>query len=115
MMTTQDILKHHMESIGTGNVDQILNDYTEESVILTPEEAIKGKEKIRALFENLTTQMLPPGSDFELIQQLIEGEVAYVVWKAESEKFKFHIGTDTLFVKNGKIETQTFAAHVDEK
>jgi hypothetical protein len=114
-MTTQDILQHHMESIGAGNVDQILNDYTEESVILTAEGAIKGREKIRELFENFTTHMLPPGSDFELIQQLVDGDVAYVVWKAESEKFKFHIGTDTLFMKNDKIETQTFTAHVDEK
>jgi ketosteroid isomerase-like protein len=83
-MTTQEILQHHMESIGAGNVDQILNDYTEESVILTAEGAIKGREKIRELFENFTTHMLPPGSDFELIQQLVDGDVAYVVWKAES-------------------------------
>jgi ketosteroid isomerase-like protein len=114
-MTTQDILQHHMGSIAAGNVEQILNDYTEESVILTAEGAIRGRANIRELFENLTTHMLPPGADFELIQQLVDGDVAYVVWKAESEHFKFHIGTDTLVVKNDKIMTQTFAAHVDKK
>jgi hypothetical protein len=114
-MATLDILQHHMGSIGAGNVDQIMNDYTEESVILTADGAIRGRAKIRELFENLTTEMLPPGSDFELIQQLIDGEVAYVVWKGESERYKFHLGTDTLFVKHDKIMTQTFAAHVDKK
>jgi len=49
-----------------------------------------------------------------MIKQDIEGEVAYVVWKAKSKTHNFHIGTDTFIVKNGKIVVQTFAGHITE-
>jgi hypothetical protein len=41
--------------------------------------------------------------------------VAYIVWKAESDTFTFHLATDTLVVKEGKIHVQTFAAHMEKK
>ncbi len=67
------------------------------------------------MFTGLTTELLPPGSEFNLINQSIEGEVAYVVWSASSEKYDFPIGTDTFVIKDDKIVVQTFAAKVDPK
>ncbi|WP_287586245.1 nuclear transport factor 2 family protein [Candidatus Borrarchaeum sp.] len=114
-MTTEEILKHHLESFGTGNVDEIVKDYTEDSVIFTPDKVVKGLSEIRALFKMFTTELLPPGCDFKLLQQQIQENVAYIAWNAESESHKFYIGTDTFVIKDGKIGLQTFAAHVEKK
>ena len=114
-MTAQEILNHHLESFGKGDVDAILEDYTEESVVITPTDTLKGLDAIRALFEALTTQMLPPGCDFEMLKMEVIEEVAYVFWNAESGTHKFTAATDTLVVTDGKIATQTFAAHIEEK
>jgi len=114
-MTTQEVLNHHLESFGKGDVDAILEDYTEDSVVITPTDTLKGLDAIRAVFEALTTQMLPPGCDFEMVKMEVIDEVAYIIWNAESDTHKFTAGTDTLIVKGGKITTQTFAAHIEEK
>jgi hypothetical protein len=92
-----------------------MEDFTEDSVIFTPDGPVRGLEAIRGLMTGLVTEWLPPGYDFNLINQSIEGEVGYVVWSASSEKFDFPIGTDTFVIKNDKIVVQTFAAKMDPK
>lgn len=114
-MSTESVLAHHLASVGAGDVDAILEDFTEESVLLTPDGPVRGLDALRGLFTSLVTDWLPPGTDLTLINQSIEGEVAYIVWSASSPKFDFPIGTDTFVVKNDKIVVQTFAAKMDPK
>jgi hypothetical protein len=44
-----------------------------------------------------------------LRQQVIEGDVAYIWWVAETPDNTYELGTDTFFVRHGKIAVQTFA------
>ena len=44
-----------------------------------------------------------------LIRQEIQGEIAYIVWKAEPF---IPLATDTFLVRDDKIITQTFAAYM---
>ena len=48
-------------------------------------------------------------------QQLIDGEVAYIVWSGESDALDISFATDTLIVRNGKTVMQTFAAQMEAK
>jgi hypothetical protein len=80
----------------------------------TPEGTRRGSGEIRSLFGSLVAD-LPPGSAFEVSQQIIEEEIAYVVWSAESGKLKIPFATDTLIVRDGKIIAQTFAAQMETK
>jgi ubiquinone/menaquinone biosynthesis C-methylase UbiE len=57
----------------------------------------------------------PPGSSVDLRQQLIEGEVAYLVWSGESQRVRIPFATDTLLIREGKIVMQTFAAQTEAK
>jgi ketosteroid isomerase-like protein len=113
--STEEVVGHHLQSFGAGDVDAMMEDYTQDSVIVTPTDTLKGLDAIRALFDVFTTQMLPPGCTFEMLRQEIEGEVAYIFWNAESETHKFLAGSDTFIVKDGKIAMQTFAAHIELK
>ena len=102
-MSTESVLGHHLDSVAAGDVDALMQDFTEESVIFTPEGPLRGLEAIRGIMTSLVTEMLPPGSDFNMINQSIEGEVGYIAWSGSSEKFDFPIGTDTFIGKNDKI------------
>lgn len=114
-MSTASVLTHHLEAIGAGDVDAILADYTEESVLFTPTGVLHGLAELRELFTAFTTVLLPPGSAFTLQQQLIDGESAYIVWAADSPSTRFLMGTDTLWIHDDKILTQSFAALMEPK
>jgi hypothetical protein len=58
---------------------------------------------------------LPPGSPIEMSEQIVEDDIAYIVWSAESKKLKIPFGTDTFVMRDGKIVAQTFAAQVEKK
>lgn len=113
--STEAVLGHHLGSFvqavsedKAAGIAGLISDFTEESVVLTPEGAVHGLEAIRAFFTGLVEANPTFMEGFELIRQEIHGEVAYIVWKND----KIALGTDTFIVKNGKIMTQTFAAHV---
>ncbi|MBM3237294.1 hypothetical protein FJZ31_13455 [Candidatus Poribacteria bacterium] len=111
----KDVLMHHLQAIGEGNIDAIMADYAEDAVLFTPNGALHGHNEIRALFEAMVAGILPPGSNFEMLQQIIEGEIAYIVWSAESVNYNMPLGTDTFIIRDGKIQTQTFAAQMEVK
>ena len=111
----KDVLMHHLQAIGEGDIDAIMADYAEDAVLFTPTGALRGHDEIRPLFEAMVADILPPGSTFEMLQQIIEGEIAYIVWSAESANYKMPLGTDTFIIRDGKIQTQTFAAQMEAK
>ena len=106
---TQATLAHHLESFGKKSVDGILSDYTEASVIFTPNGPLRGLREIRNFFTTFIDTM-PEGflGAFKLLKQEVVGETAYIVWEA-APWVKF--ATDTFFVRDNKIVTQTFAAY----
>jgi ketosteroid isomerase-like protein len=112
---TEKILQHHLSAIGEGNVDEVMSDYSEDAMLITPDGVLQGHDKIRPLFESFATEILPPGSQFEMVQQFVNGELAYIVWSADSSKYSIPIGTDTFIIRDGKITTQTLAAQMVAK
>jgi ketosteroid isomerase-like protein len=112
---TEAILLHHLTAIGAGDVDDILTDYDEGSVLFTPDGLLRGPAQIRPLFKKFIADLLLHGSNFEMLRQEIAGGIAYIVWKADSVGYDFAIGTDTFVIRDEKISIQTFAAHITPK
>jgi hypothetical protein len=56
-----------------------------------------------------------PGTRFEIRQQAIEGDYAYIVWEAETARNVYELGSDTFVVKDGKIVAHSIAAKIDPK
>ncbi len=99
---SESILYHPLGAFGARDVDAILEDYTEDSVIIIPNSIIKGLDNIRGLFVNLTQNILPQGSKFELVEKVAIGNIAYLIWNAESDGYKIPFSTDTSFLKTVK-------------
>lgn len=106
-MSTEATLRHHLQAFTEG-LDAILSDYTEASVLFTPDGPVRGLVGLRNFFGGFLRDSPPELFDaFTLIRQDVEGEVAYITWKAEPY---ITMATDTFVVRNGKIMVQTFAA-----
>jgi len=105
---TGQVLEHHLDAFGSLDMDEILADYTDGSVILTPGGPLTGIDEIRQAFEGLFAEFGKPGATFEMQQKIIEGNVAYIVWGAETADNIYELATDTFVVRDGKIAVQSF-------
>ena len=104
---TEATLVHHLQAMG---VDDILSDYTEDSILFTPNGPVRGLAGLRAFFEAFTKSATPEMmAAFKMIRQDVGDEIAYIVWKAEPF---VPLATDTFVVRNGKIMAQTFTAYM---
>jgi ketosteroid isomerase-like protein len=112
---TRQVLEHHMTAVDDGKIDAILSDYAEDAVLLTPKGARRGHAEIRPVLEWLLANIFTKGANFTMIQEAVEGEIAYIVWSAESERYRVPLATDTYLVRDGKIVVQTFAAKPEAK
>ena len=113
--TTKDVLTHHLDCFGKGDLDGIMADYTAASRLFTPNGVLRGASAIRGLFVTLLSEFSKPGMSFEMLKQDIDGDTAYIVWKAETADNRYELATDTFVVKDGKIVTQSFAGKISPK
>ena len=51
--TPEEVFGHHVEALGAGDLDEIVADYAEDGVLITPAGALHGKDGIRAAFTQL--------------------------------------------------------------
>ncbi len=101
------VLDHHLGAFARG-VDEILLDYTDQSVVITPDRAFRGRAEIRGFFQRFMDSATKEFWDsFKLGAKLVQGDVAYITWSA---KPSVPLATDTLVVRDGKIHVQTFTA-----
>jgi ketosteroid isomerase-like protein len=111
--TTQEVLTHHLNCFG--DIAGTMADYSAEARFFTPGGLLRGSEAIRRFFVRLFEEFAKPGMSFEMLQREVDGDTAYIVWKAETADNRFELGTDTFVVQNGKIVTQTFAGKISPK
>lgn len=112
---TKTVLDKHLAAFGAGDVDAILANYASDAVIMVPGSVKRGHKDIRPMFEGLVAEFGQPDVTFEMLNQDVNGEVALIVWKAETGKAVYELGTDTFVIRNGKIVQQTVAAKATMK
>ena len=96
---TRAVLDHHLAALLVGDLDGLMEDYTDDSVFVSNlGGVVKGSDSIRSMFA--------AGADMSGWEQLmahVEGEAAFITWKVEGVV----TGTDTFVVRDGKIALQT--------
>src|SRR6516225_9636974 len=103
-MDTKAVLDHHLAGFLAGDADEVLKGYSDESVIMTPDGVLKGRQAIHTLFSEFFSGLFKPGTyEIALDTTLIEGDVAYIVWHASCASADIPIATDTFVVRDGKI------------
>ena len=115
MSTTQNILQHHLDAFAEQDLEAIMEDYVEDSVVITNMGTYHGLNEIEGLFEDLFADFSQSGSEIEVDQQEIEDEIAYIVWHGETPDNDYEFGTDTFLIRDDAITTQTFAGVINSK
>ena len=106
---TEATLTRHLQAFAKSSVDGVMQDYVEESVLVVPDGPLRGLGDIRGVFTTFI-ETLPAGflEAFKVRKLEVVGELGYLVWEASPWVL---LGTDTFFVRNGRITMQTFASH----
>lgn len=106
-LSAEAIVEHHTQALIDKDLDEILKDYTEESVIITQTAIFRGLDELRTFFTEVLS-IIPEGfwDSYTVTKQVVVGEILYDVWEA---KPWFPLGTDTLLIRDGKILVQTGA------
>jgi ketosteroid isomerase-like protein len=110
--STRAVLEHHLMSIIATDVDAILEDYTDDSVLLTPDATVRGLGELRSFFTEFVKLLTPEFlANFKMEKQEVHDDTAYIVWTVRDA---VSMGTDTLVVTGGKIRVQTVAVHMSQ-
>lgn len=115
-MDVQAVLDHHLAAFKAGDADELIKDFTEQSVMVTPDGVDKGREAIRAHYSKQFAEMFRPGTyEFTVDIMQIEGDVAYAIWHAECASATIPFATDTWVIRDGKIVVLTYAGKIEPK
>lgn len=107
---TQSVLDHHLNAVGENDMQAILEDYSNESIIITPDSTYRGLDQIGSFFEAVLPDFPTEGTELEMDRMFVEDDIAYILWHATTPSLEVSFGTDTFIIENGKIKQQTFAA-----
>ncbi|WP_306060551.1 nuclear transport factor 2 family protein [Natronococcus wangiae] len=113
--TREDVLDHHLEAFESQDLEAVMEDYTEESTIVTDMGTFRGLDEIEGLFANLFDEFDHPDASITMEEQLVEGEFGYIVWHAESAENVYEFATDTFHIPDDAIAFQTFAGKIRQK
>ena len=103
--TPQEVFQHHAEVLGAGDLDGIVEDYSDDAVFITPSGVKRGKDGIREAFTQLLADV--PNADWALPTQIYDGDVLFLEWTATSAATKVEGGIDTFIFRDGQIRLQT--------
>jgi hypothetical protein len=112
MKNTEAVVRNHLSSFQKNDLEAVLADYTNESILVTQDAIFKGLSQIRTFFTGLVRHFPKPKSTFELDKFVVTGELAFIVWHGETPSLEVIFGTDTFVVVEGKIRQQTFAGQL---
>ena len=108
MKNSQNVFESHMKAVGTLNASNVVEDYSDDALFITPDKTYKGKSEIFEFYN----EFLPNFEDFKFntIKQETNNNVVYFVWNGKNKHIDVQLATDTYIIENGKIKQHTFAA-----
>jgi hypothetical protein len=103
--TPEEVFQHHAEALGAGNLDEIVADYADDAVFITPDGVRRGKEGIWEAFAQLLADV--PDAAWQLKTQIYVNDVLFLEWAADAAATFVDDGIDTFVFSDGLIRVQT--------
>jgi len=101
----QEVFRHHAEALGAGDLNGIVDDYTDDAVFIPPAGVKRGKDGIREAFTQLLSDV--PNAAWDLKTEIYDDDVLFLEWAATSAATKVEDGIDTFIFRDGMIRVQT--------
>ena len=101
----QDVFAHHGKALAAGDLDEIVADYADDSVVITAAGVARGRDGVRKVFVKLLDDL--PNAAWDLKTQVLDGDVLFLEWAADSAVNRVDDGVDTFVFRDGMISAQT--------
>ena len=105
-MTTQQVWDHHVQGFVARDVAMVLEDFTDQSILIANGKTFNGLEAIGGFYKGLFVD-LPKDCAFDLTECVVLDKNVYITWNAESDTIAYEFATDTFTIEDGKITLQT--------
>src|SRR5262249_39829166 len=103
--TPEEVFAHHAQALVAGDLDEIVADYADDAVFITPAGVKRGKDGVRAGVTQLLADV--PDAKGELPPETYDGDVGFLEWTTDSARTKVEDGIDTFVCRDGFIRVQT--------
>jgi ketosteroid isomerase-like protein len=103
--TPQEIFQHHAGALIAEDIDEIVADFTDDALFITPAGVLTGKTGVREGFTALLNDL--PNAEWDIPTQIFEGDVLFIEWNAVSEATLAMNGVDTFVFGDDGIRVQT--------
>jgi ketosteroid isomerase-like protein len=103
--TPEEVFQHHAEALGAGDLDEIVADYSDDAVFITPAGVKRGKDGVRAGFTQLLADV--PNAKWAVPTQIYSGDALFIEWAADAGATFVEDGIDTFIFRDGLIRLQT--------
>lgn len=109
---TLAVVNHHIEAMGTKDIDNIMSDYAEDAIILTTlsDKPLIGHAAIKEAVEKVLQAETPPDFEEKIKMLMLQADGEYAVLAASAEPY-MSIASDAYIVKNGKIVFESAFQH----
>ncbi|MGK9264742.1 nuclear transport factor 2 family protein [Sinorhizobium meliloti] len=106
LRSTSEVFDSHLNLRINGDLERdLVENYSEDVVLLTLNSNMSGHEAIRASAARLAEQL--PGARFEFMAKQVSGPYALLIWRATSQRYDAVEGADSFVIEAGKIVFQS--------
>lgn len=102
--TPEEVFDHHAQALMAGDIDGIVEDYTDDAIFISPAGVKRGKAGVRQAFTDLLADL--PNADWN-VKTLFEEDVLFLEWSAVAAQTQADDGLDTFVFRDGQIRVQT--------
>ena len=102
--TPQEVFEHHAGALIAGDLDGIVEDYSDDAIFITPDGTKHGKAGVREGFTKLLSDL--PNAEWG-VKPIFEGYVLFLEWHADSATTRADDGVDTFLFDDDSIRVQT--------
>lgn len=110
--TPQEIFSHHIDALKNGDLDELVADYGDDSVLITAQGVARGKAQVRAAFSKLFAA--ESADAFEIRNQIFEGDALLLEWALDAPTARVE-GNDTFIFADDLIRVQTISRSVQPR
>jgi ketosteroid isomerase-like protein len=109
--TPQDVFAAHESALAAGDIDRILEDYSDDAVLVTADGALHGPGAIRDWYAGALGAL--PDAEFTMGTTVFAEDALLLLWTVSSPKGRIDDGVDTFVFSAGKIRLHTVSFHVE--
>jgi hypothetical protein len=104
--STRSVFADHLRTAAKGDVEgDIRRNYAEDVVLLTGIGVLRGHDGVRRSRDVLESDV--PSGKYRYVTRLVEGDCAFLEWRAEADAVEVDDGADSFVIRDGLIRVQT--------